>query len=60
MAKKCMKYRELRREYPSQVRNRCRICGRPHGYMRRFVLCRICFRELALNGQIPGVTKSSW
>ena len=55
MAKKCMKYRELRREYPSQVRNRCRI-----GYMRRFGLCRICFRELALNGQIPGVTKSSW
>ena len=56
MAKKCMKYRELRREYPTQVRNRCKICGRPHGYMRRFGLCRICFRELALNGQIPGVT----
>ena len=60
MAQKCMKYRELRRECPTQVRNRCRLCGRPHGYMRRFGLCRICFRELALNGQIPGVTKSSW
>jgi small subunit ribosomal protein S14 len=40
--------------------NRCRICGRPRGYMRMFHLCRICFRELAHKGQIPGVTKASW
>ena len=60
MAKKCMTYREQRREFPNQVRNRCRICGRPRGYMRRFGLCRICFRDLALKGQIPGVTKSYW
>jgi len=60
MAKKCMTYREQRREFLNQVRNRCRICGRPRGYIRRFGLCRICFRELALKGQIPGVTKSSW
>jgi small subunit ribosomal protein S14 len=60
MAKKCMQYRELRREYVNQVRNRCNRCGRPRGYMRRFGLCRICFRELALEGKIPGVTKSSW
>jgi len=40
--------------------NRCWRCGRRHGYMRDFKLCRICFRELANNGQIPGVTKSSW
>jgi small subunit ribosomal protein S14 len=60
MAKKCMQYRELRREYVNQVRNRCMKCGRPRGYMRRFGLCRICFRELALEGKIPGVTKSSW
>jgi small subunit ribosomal protein S14 len=60
MAKKCMQYRELRREFPNQVRNRCNKCGRPRGYMRRFGLCRICFRELALEGKIPGVTKSSW
>jgi len=40
--------------------NRCWRCGRRHGYMRKFNLCRICFRELATNGQIPGVTKSSW
>ena len=60
MAKKCMEYRELRREYPNQVRNSCKRCGRPRGYLRRFGLCRICFRELALEGEIPGVTKSSW
>lgn len=40
--------------------NRCRICGRPRGYMRAFDMCRICFRELAHRGQIPGVTKASW
>jgi small subunit ribosomal protein S14 len=40
--------------------NRCSICGRPRGYMRRFAMCRICFRERALLGQLPGVTKSSW
>lgn len=60
MAEKCKVYREQRRKYANQVRNRCRICGRPRGYMRRFGLCRICFRELALEGQIPGVTKASW
>jgi small subunit ribosomal protein S14 len=41
-------------------RNRCKNCGRPRGFIRKFTLCRICFRKLALNGQIPGVTKSSW
>ncbi|MFN3308034.1 MAG: type Z 30S ribosomal protein S14 [Anaerolineae bacterium] len=60
MAKKCMMIRETRRKYPNRVRNRCKICGRPRGYMRRFGLCRICFREIALQGKIPGVTKSSW
>ncbi len=39
---------------------RCWRCGRKHGYMREFKLCRICFRELASSGQIPGITKSSW
>ncbi len=60
MAKKSMIVREERRKYRVRVRNRCKRCGRPRGYMRRFGLCRICFRELALEGQIPGVTKSSW
>lgn len=40
--------------------NRCKICGRPHGYLRKFGMCRICFRELAYEGKIPGVTKASW
>jgi small subunit ribosomal protein S14 len=39
---------------------RCKRCGRPRGYLRKFNLCRICFRELALQGQIPGVVKASW
>ena len=43
-----------------QHKSRCAVCGRPRGYMRRFALCRICFRERALKGQLPGVTKSSW
>ena len=60
MAKKCMIIRETRRNHPTQVRNRCKKCGRPRGYIRRFGLCRICFRELALEGKIPGVVKSSW
>ena len=41
-------------------RNRCFLCGRPRGYMRKFNLCRICFRQLALAGEIPGVIKASW
>ena len=60
MAKKSMINRELRRKYPSRVRNRCHQCGRPRGYIRRFGLCRICFRELALRGVVPGVAKASW
>ena len=45
-----------------EVRNytRCERCGRPHSVLRKFGLCRICFRELAYKGQIPGVKKSSW
>jgi len=40
--------------------NRCKICGRPRGYMRKFEMCRLCFRKLALEGELPGVMKSSW
>ena len=60
MAKKSMIAREKKRKYAIRVRNRCNLCGRPRGYIRRFKLCRICFRELALKGHIPGVVKSSW
>jgi len=45
---------------PTRLRNRCRVTGRSRGYMRRFGLSRITFREMALRGEIPGVTKSSW
>jgi small subunit ribosomal protein S14 len=47
-------------KFPVQHRNRCGVCGRPRGYMRKFELCRICFRSLSLEGRIPGVAKSSW
>ncbi|OQA37154.1 MAG: 30S ribosomal protein S14 [Parcubacteria group bacterium ADurb.Bin326] len=47
-------------KFLSRKVNRCWRCGRRHGYMRDFKLCRICFRELANSGQIPGVSKSSW
>ena len=40
--------------------NRCKLCGRPRGFLRKFQICRICFRTLANKGMIPGVTKSSW
>lgn len=45
---------------PIRLRNRCKITGRPRAYLRRFGLCRNMFRELAMNGKIPGVTKASW
>ncbi len=45
---------------PVRLHNRCRLTGRPRGYMRKFGICRVVFREMASNGKIPGVTKSSW
>ena len=60
MAKISMIEREKKRKFKVRVRNRCNRCGRPRAYMRRFGLCRICFRELAGQGVIPGVVKSSW
>ncbi|MFA6098779.1 MAG: type Z 30S ribosomal protein S14 [Patescibacteria group bacterium] len=47
-------------KFSSRIVRRCWRCGRRRGYMREFKLCRICFRELANNGEIPGITKSSW
>lgn len=44
----------------TRIRNRCELTGRSRGYLRKFGLCRIAFRELALNGELPGVTKASW
>ena len=47
-------------KYAIRHRERCRRCGRPRSYMRKFALCRICFRNLALQGYLPGVIKASW
>lgn len=47
-------------KYGIRKRNRCRRCGRPRSFLRKFALCRICFRQLALQGYLPGVIKASW
>jgi len=47
-------------KFSSRQYNRCPICGRPRAYMRKFGLCRICFRNMSLRGELPGVRKSSW
>ncbi len=57
---KYMRWKQQRVKFKTRIRNRCNICGRPRGYMRMFGICRICFRELAWKGQIPGVKKASW
>jgi small subunit ribosomal protein S14 len=61
MAKKAL-VEKAKRKPKFQVRasNRCQRCGRPRAFLRKFGLCRICFREMALNGEIPGVRKASW
>jgi small subunit ribosomal protein S14 len=61
MAKKSKEVRETKKlKYKIRYRNRCRICGRSRGYLRRFGLCRLCFREKAHKGEIPGIRKASW
>ena len=61
MAKKSMIVKSRQpAKYKVQQRNRCQLCGRPRAYIRKFGVCRICFRGLALAGQLPGVRKSSW
>lgn len=61
MAKKSMIAKQKRKsKYPVRAYNRCSKCGRPRGFMRMFGLCRICFRHMAHNGEIPGVRKASW
>jgi len=61
VAKKSQIVRQQRgSKYKTREYNRCRKCGRPRAYLRKFTLCRICLREHAHEGQIPGLTKSSW
>jgi len=59
---KTSKIVQAKRKQKFKVRqyNRCPLCGRPRGFLRRFNMCRICFRTLALQGEIPGVVKASW
>ena len=61
MARKALIEKTKRKpKYQVRVKNRCQRCGRSRAYLRRFGVCRLCFRELALNGMIPGVRKASW
>jgi small subunit ribosomal protein S14 len=61
MAKTSLKVKQSRpQKFKVREYTRCERCGRPHGVIRKFGLCRICFRELANQGKIPGVKKSSW
>lgn len=61
MAKKCLIIKAKRKKkYRVREYNRCKRCGRPRAYIRKFGICRICFRELSLMGEIPGITKASW
>ena len=61
MAKKSAINRSKREpKFSTRAHNRCQICGRPRGYIGRFAICRLCFRELAWKGELPGVKKASW
>lgn len=61
MAKKSIIAKSNRKpKFKVRAYNRCPRCGRPRAFLRRFGICRICFREMALQGEIPGVTKASW
>ncbi|MCG8608775.1 type Z 30S ribosomal protein S14 [bacterium] len=61
MAKKSLIAKQKRApKFKVRAYNRCLRCGRPRAYLRKFGVCRICFRDLALEGKVPGVTKASW
>ena len=61
MAKKAMVQKQQRKQkFSTRAYTRCSICGRPHAVLSKYGICRICFRELAYKGQIPGVRKASW
>ena len=61
MAKKSLKVKQQKEQkFQTREYNRCKICGRQHAYIRKFGICRVCFRELAHKGEIPGVKKASW
>ena len=57
---RCMTCKGDGKTFSTRQHNRCSICGRPRAFLRKFGICRLCFRGLALRGEIPGVSKSSW
>ena len=61
MAKTSMKMKQKRApKFSTRASTRCRLCGRPHAVLKKYGICRVCFRELAYKGEIPGVRKASW
>jgi small subunit ribosomal protein S14 len=61
MAKKCLINKQMRKpKFKVRAYNRCKLCGRSRAFLRRFGMCRICFRSLAGEGKVPGVVKASW
>lgn len=61
MARKALIEKSNRKpKFAARQKNRCRLCGRPRAFMRDFMMCRLCFRKLALQGVLPGVKKAAW
>ena len=61
MAKTCWRVKQQRPpKFPTRAYNRCQLCGRAHAYYRKFKICRLCLRDLASRGEIPGMRKASW
>ena len=61
MAKTCWRVKQLLPpKFPTRAYNRCQLCGRSHAYFRKFKICRLCLRDLASKGEIPGMRKASW
>ena len=61
MARLCLKVKQkMTPKFKTRAYNRCELCGRRRAYYRKFKICRLCFRKLALQGEIPGVRKASW
>ena len=61
MARTALKNKQAKKQkFSTREYTRCRICGRPHAVLRKYGICRVCFRDLAYKGEIPGVKKASW
>lgn len=61
MAKTSLKVKQTRKpKFSTRAYTRCQLCGRPHAVLKKFKSCRICFRSLVYQGQIPGISKASW